>query len=81
MHNLKSLKISAIENLEMLFSYRTHQTYTHIFPMLRFAQIVCILNPAQISRSKLHSVLMTDAADTGFPEGSVIKNPPVMQDI
>lgn len=49
--------------------------------MLRFAQIVCILNPAQISRSKLHSVLMTDAADTGFPEGSVIKNPPVMQDI
>ena len=53
--------------------------YTHIFPMLRFVQIVCILNPAQISRSKLHSVLTTDTADTGFPDGSVIKNPPVMQ--
>lgn len=31
--------------------------------MLKFAQVVCILNPAEISGSKLHNVLKTDTAD------------------
>ena len=63
----------------MLFSYRTHQIYTH-FPHVKICSDSVHLNPEEISKSKLHSVLKTDTADIGFLDGSVIKNPPAIQE-